>query len=149
MRYDDPQRPTSMLGAVNTPLQTNGSPLPTITLIYPMQSSDAEAVWNCIGPPHCKRPNIVPCGRLPDDAQPCAACQSSGEWGFLCCIHAHRASNRFGTYYGWIRDLGQFQADYLADPEGALLKYFKYAGPDWEPTTHSPRPTQEIAEEIF
>jgi|ERR1700694_1342608 len=119
MRYDDPQRPTSLISAVNTPLQLNKSPLPTITLMYPMQN-----------------------GGTTDDVD-------DDVWGFLACIHAHRAANRFGTYYGWLRDLGQFQADYMADPENALAKYFKYLGPDWEPTTNSPRPTQEIQEEIF
>jgi hypothetical protein len=117
-----------MLGAVNSPLQLNGSPLPTITLMYPMQNGgDAQT----------------------DSGD--ADCDSA-VWGFLACIHAHRASNRFGTYYGWIRDLGQFQADYLADPENALLQYFKYSGPDWEETAHSPRApaqVQEINEEIF
>jgi len=120
VRYNDPQRPTSLVSAVSTPLQTNGSPLPTITLMYPMQNGDQNAEG-----------------------------EVDGIWGWLCCIHAHRASNRFGTYYGWVRDLGQFQADYLLDPEAALLKYFKYSGPDWEPSTNSPRAKQEILEEIF
>ncbi len=122
MRYDDPQRPQSDIGAVHTPLQVNKSPLPTITLMYPMQNGDQAA----------------------DGSD-----EDVGVWGFLACVHAHRASNRFGTYYGWLRDLGQFQQDYLADPEAALLKYFKYSGPDWEPTAQSPRATQQIQEEIF
>jgi hypothetical protein len=145
MRYDDPQRPQSDIGAVHTPLQVNKSPLPTITLMYPMQNGD-QSPWRCTGSA-CPRSN--PPHTLNEDEQPCARCVGDAEWGWLCCIHAHRESNRFGTYYGWIRDLGQFQADYLADPENALLKYFKYSGPDWEPTTHSPRGTQEIKEEIF
>jgi hypothetical protein len=120
MRYDDPARPTSLISAVHTPLQVNGSPLPTITLMYPMQNADQNAEG-----------------------------EVDGVWGWLACVHAHRASNRFGTYYGWIRDLGQFQRDYLFDPEAALLHYFKYAGPDWEPTEQSLRPVQEIQEEIF
>ena len=123
MRYDDPARPTSLVAAVNTPLQLSGSPLPTITLMYPAQSSG-----------------------ITDDVN------GDNTWGWLCCIHAHRASNRFGTYYGWIRDLGQFQSDYLLDPEATLLKYFKYSGPEWEPTERSPRAApavQEIQEEIF
>ena len=121
MRYDDPARPLSDLSATKTPLQVNGSPLPTITLMYPMQNGGPAGAEDA------------------DDA----------EWGWLVCIHAHRSANKFGTYYGWVRDLGTFQADYLADPEEALLRYFKYAGPEYEPTEHSPRHTQEIAEEIF
>jgi hypothetical protein len=119
MRYDDHRRPFSDCSAVKMPLQVNKSPLPTITLMYPMQN-----------------------GGTTDDVDDAA-------WGWLACVHAHRDGNKFGTYYGWIRDLGQFQADYLADPEAALAKYFKYTGPDWEPTTQSPRATQEIKEEIF
>ncbi len=119
MRYNDLQRPVSDIGAVRQPLQVNKSPLPTITLMYPMQNG----------------------GTTDDVEDDC--------WGFLACVHAHRASNRFGTYYGWLRDLGQFQEDYLADPEAALAKYFKYTGPDWEPTERSPRATQEISDAIF
>lgn len=119
MRYDDPQRPQSDLGATPTALQTNGSPLPSISLIRPMQSEGLEG----------------------DD------------WGWLCCIHAHKAQNRFGTYYAWIRDLGAFQRDYLDDPEKALLDYFKYDGPHWEPTEHGVRSTATnkgtIEEDLF
>ena len=77
MRYDDPERPLSDLSATKTPLQVNGSPLPTITLMYPMQ-------------------NGGPAGA--EDAD-------EAEWGWLVCIHAHRSANKFGTYYGWVRDL--------------------------------------------
>ena len=45
MKYDDPQRPTSELGATHNPLQTNGSPLPVITLMYPMQNDDGHWGW--------------------------------------------------------------------------------------------------------
>ena len=147
MRYDDPQRPSSLLSAVNTPLQTNGSPLPTITLMYPMQNGAVRCRCTQQGPDGPQK--ILGCTGAEDTS--CSACEVEDDphWGWLACVHAHRASNRFGTYYGWLRDLGQFQADYLADPEAALLKYFKYAGPDWEPTAQSPRPTQEIQEEIF
>lgn len=99
MRYDDSKRPVHEHGATKSFLQTNGSPLPVITLMYPMQDGG--------------------------DA-----------WGWLACIHAHRAANRFGTYYGWLGDLNQFSADYMNDPENALRKYFKYNGPEWEPTEH-------------
>ena len=45
MRYDDPERPTSEHGAITTALQTNGSPLPVITLMYPMQGDSGEWGW--------------------------------------------------------------------------------------------------------
>jgi hypothetical protein len=144
MRYDDPKRPISDIGAVHTPMQVSGSPLPTITLMYPMRDGTANEVAPCSG--ECGSKDRVGF----EGAEGCKHCVlETGEWGWLCCVHAHRASNRFGTYYGWIRDLGQFQADYLADPEAALAKHFKYTGPDWEPSTNSPRATQEIKEEIF
>lgn len=116
MRYDDAERPISDVGATPSPLQVNGSPLPVITLMRPMQSESEQG----------------------DDV-----------WGWLACIHAHRTANRFGTYYGWIKDLGQFQQDYLADPEGALQRYFKYSGPQWEPTERPARVQQSIAKDIF
>jgi hypothetical protein len=125
MRFDDPARPISALNAVKTALQTNRSPLPTITLLYPMKEGSENEV-DAGG-------NVI----------------ETGEWGWLACIHAHRTSNKFGTFYGWLRDLGQFQRDYLDDPENALLKYFKYSGPDYADTEHSLRPKQEITEDIF
>lgn len=73
-------------------------------------------------------------------------------WGWLCCIHAHKAQNRFGTYYAWIGDLGEFQRDFFEDPEAALLKYFKYDGPHWEPTEQAPKgPVNKgtIEEDLF
>ncbi len=49
MRYDDPQRPVSEHGATHNPLQVNGSPLPVITLMYPMQGDSGEWGWlTCI-----------------------------------------------------------------------------------------------------
>ena len=109
MKFDDPERPTNEHGAITTALQTNGSPLPVITLMYPMQNDD-------------------------------------GAWGWLTCIHAHRASNRFGTYYAWIRDLGAFSQQYMEDPEHALRAHFKYNGPEIEPTALM---RDSITEEIF
>jgi len=109
MKFDDPARPTSEHGATTSALQTNGSPLPVITLMYPMQNGD-------------------------------------GAWGWLTCIHAHKGTNRFGTYYAWLRDLGAFSADCMEDPERALLIHFKYAGPEIE-TTAAMR--ESIEEEIF
>jgi hypothetical protein len=126
MRYDDPQRPTSELGATPSALQTNGSPLPVITLMRPMLGDAAEAEGEG------------------EDGYPRKDC-----WGWLCCIHAHRSHNRFGTYYGWLRDLGSFHREYLEDPENALLKYFKYSGPQWEPTTSAPRAAQSTDKDIF
>ena len=107
-------------------LQVNGSPLPVITLLHPMQN----------GEENLERED----GTLDT---------SRGEWGFLACINAHRGSNRFGTYYAWLRDLGQFQRDYLDDPELALRKYFKYEGPDLETTVNSPKAHAVIEEDIF
>jgi hypothetical protein len=149
MRYDDPQRPVSEQSAVRRPLQTNGSPLPVITLMYPMQGDDDEQTeWVCVGEPHCA--GIVRYdGPLPPDAQPCSACESHAPWGWLASIHAHRGTNRFGTHYAWLRDLAAFSADYLADPELALRKYFKYNGPEIEPTAGGTVPLATIDEELF
>jgi hypothetical protein len=117
MRFDDNDRPQHMGSATNTALQVNGSPLPVITLLRPMQSEQEDG---------------------------------SDVWGWLACIHAHKQRNSFGTYYGWIRDLGQFSADYLASPEDALRRYFKYEGPEITPTANGVRPlTQQIDEDIF
>lgn len=115
MRYDDPQRPQSDLSATPNALQTNGSPLPSISLIRPMQSEG-----------------------LAGDV-----------WGWLACVHAHRSHNRFGTYYGWLRDLGAFQQEYMEDPEAALLKHFKYSGPQWEPSPRAPGVSQSTEKDIF
>ena len=116
MRFDDPRRPQNEAGAHKSALQTNGSPLPVITLMFPMQNGDAEG----------------------------------GEWGFLACVHAHKERNSFGTYYGWIRDLGQFQRDYLASPEDALRTYFKYNGPDIVPSERGVRAlAQKVDADIF
>ena len=45
MRYDDPERPISEHGATKSLLQVNGSPLPVITLMYPMENDDGHWGW--------------------------------------------------------------------------------------------------------
>ncbi len=144
MRYDDPQRPQFTGGAIETALQVNRSPLPTITLMRPMQSETPETYKVCSGREGCTGPET-------GSDEGCTACDVEREtvWGWLCCIHAHKGTNRFGTYYGWIRDLGEFQREYLEDPEATLLRYFKYSGPDYEQTVHSPLPKAVIADDIF
>lgn len=143
MRYDDPERPLNDSGAHKSLLQSNGSPLPVITLMYPMRDGQ-ENYKVCTGLEGCT-------GVETGSDEGCTACEvetDTGAWGWLACIHAHRASNRFGTYYAWIRDLGAFQRDYLADPESALREYFKYNGPDYEFTERGGA-TKEIADDIF
>ena len=139
MRYDDPQRPQSDVSAVKQMLQVSGSPLPVITLMYPMQNGQE---------------NYKVCTSVPDCTQDCDTCDhcqidtSAGEWGWLACVHAHRSGNKFGTYYGWLRDLGEFQREYMESPEDALRKFFRYNGPEWETTENAPR-KNEIVEDIF
>ncbi len=144
MRYDDSQRPQSDLGATPIPLQVSGSPLPAITLIRPMQSEGPETFKVCTGAEGCT-------GEETGSNEGCLACEEQREsvWGWLCCIHAHKATNRFGTYYGWVRDLGEFQEAYIEDPEAALLRWFKYSGPEWEPTQNALKPRGVITEDIF
>lgn len=105
MRYYDPERPESMY-ADSAKLQANGSPLPVITLVRPIETERAV-------------------GRREDGSQILEPCT-----GWLACIHAHHAEARFGYYTAIIADLAKFHADYLDDPERALLAYFRYAGPE-------------------
>jgi hypothetical protein len=120
MRYDDPQRPVS-IAADSAPLQVSGSPLPVVTLIRPMESE--QVAWACSGTPGS-------CNGARDDT--CPGCHESRPttWGWLACIHAHREGSRFGYHTAWIADLGEFTQAYLADPEAALAKWFKYHGPE-------------------
>lgn len=126
MRYDDPDRPKSDLGD-NSPLQVSQSPLPVVTLIRPMES-EGEVVWHCRG--DAGDAGDGECAHNP--SEDCPNCHRSSEtkWGWLACIYAHRESNRFGYYTGWIGDLDEFHRAYLADPEAALAKWFKYLGPE-------------------
>ncbi len=108
MRYDDERRPLSDVGATPTALQVNGSPLPSISLIRPMQSESMEEYKVCTGAEGCTGPDT-------GSDESCVVCrlERASDWGWLCCIHAHRSHNRFGTYYGWVRDLGAFQQEYM------------------------------------
>lgn len=122
MRYDDEKRPKS-IGADSSPLQINGSPLPCVTLIRPMLS---EAVTVRCGA-------VTGCEREP----PCEYCERASEetWGWLCYIHAHIEGSRFGYHTAWIRSIDELLSAWLEDPEAALLRYFKYSGP--EPKRHA------------
>ena len=118
MRYDDPERPESGY-ADNAKLQINGSPLPVITLIRPIETDKKIGICQTHG---------LGCGNeeatcdVRWTTEPCV--------GWLACIHAHHAEARFGYYTAIISDLARFHEDYLADPENALLTYFRYAGPE-------------------
>jgi hypothetical protein len=138
MRYDDPARPQS-IGADASPMQANGSPLPVVTLIRPMES-EGEEVARCSFAEGCKGYLLadqdgVPFGvpnegdPLPSGCPSCAVVRPS-RWGWLACIHAHREGSRFGYHTAWIADLGEFTTAYLADPEAALARWFKYLGPE-------------------
>lgn len=125
MRYDDPTRPTSM-GADSAPMQISGSPLPVITLVRPMESGGEEyarCTTLCIEantPQELRGTLECPqCDRMRD-----------ARWGWLACIHAHREGSRFGYHTAWIGDIGEFTTAYLADPEAALARWFKYLGPE-------------------
>jgi hypothetical protein len=120
MRFDDEERPRSEM-ANNAALQVNGSPLPTITLMFPMEGEIAPA-WAC----HCK-------GEFVDiSEQICENCARASRWawGWLACIHAHKEGATFSYHTGWIASLEQFSKEYMDDPEAALLRYFKYSGPE-------------------
>lgn len=134
MRFDDEERPKS-ISADSAPLQVNGSPLPVITLIRPMES-EVEVV-RCAAGAHCEY------------APPCECCEQQREtcWGWLCCIHAHIDGARYGYHTAWIRDLGEFTRDYLDDPELALKKWFKYNGPEKKTRVETPVVEKDIFEE--
>ena len=133
MHYDDPARPRSV-SADNAALQVSGSPLPVITLIRPMESEGAE-VWRCTGRGSrvATQPCNVPCGNGNGNGngQPCERCERvrPAVWGWLASIHAHVEGSRFGYHTAFIADVGQFTEEYLADPEAALARWFKYQGP--------------------
>lgn len=135
MRYDDPQRPVSDAGAETIPLQVNRSPLPVITLIRPMES-EGEEVATCTGERGCLEGF--------KGQEECEVCHRVRPTilGWLACIHAHHGDTRFGYYTAWIGDIGQFSRDFLADPEGALRRYFRYNGP--EERRAIPRSTEEV-----
>lgn len=120
MRYDDPSRPMS-IAADSAPMQANGSPLPVITLVRPMES-EGEEVARCTQGPQCA-------ARMSLDCYSCEITRGQ-VWGWLACIHAHREGSRFGYHTAWIGDIGEFTTAYLADPEAALARWFKYLGPE-------------------
>jgi hypothetical protein len=126
MRYDDPVRPQS-IGADASPMQTNGSPLPVVTLIRPMES-EGSARYRCTR--GCEKLDRL--GEPEEGMEECAGCEVTRDtrWGWLACIHAHREGSRFGYHTAWISSLEEFSAAYLADPEAALAKWFKYFGPE-------------------
>jgi hypothetical protein len=119
MRFEDEERPRSEM-ANNAALQISGSPLPAITLMFPMEGEIAP-VWHCV------------CGKSSPLEEP--GCEdrcervSRWKWGWLACIHAHVEGSTFSYHTGWISSLEEFSKAYMEDPEGALLRYFKYEGP--------------------
>ena len=119
MRYDDEKRPKS-IGADASALQVSGSPLPCVTLIRPMES---EAVWYECGASE-------DCTERADDLCPGCHERRSEEWGWLACIHAHIEGSRFGYHTAWVRSVDALLSAWIADPEAALLRYFKYSGPE-------------------
>lgn len=123
MRYDDPARPKHG-DATSTPLQVNGSPLPTIILIRPM-TSETDVQWTCMGDAvHGE------CAKHPGADCPNCKRSSCDVIGWLAGIHAHREGARFGYHTGFIASLDEFHRAYLEDPEAALAKWFKYEGPE-------------------
>jgi hypothetical protein len=123
MRFDDEERPRSEM-ANNAALQVNGSPLPTITLMFPMEGEIAPT-WRCVcGELHRDAPLLEP--RCEDKCER----KARWKWGWLACIHAHKEGATFSYHTGWIASLEQFSSAYMDDPEAALLRYFKYSGPE-------------------
>ena len=120
MRYDDEKRPKS-IGADASALQVSGSPLPCVTLIRPMESE--ILVRRCVG-----IDTVRDCTQEP----PCDACSVVNEttWGWLACIHAHIEGSRFGYHTAWVRSVDALLSAWIEDPEAALLRYFKYTGPE-------------------
>jgi hypothetical protein len=120
MRYEDVTRPYYDSGGTQYPLHLSGAPLPSITLVRPMESEGPE---NAEG-------------------------TREWVWGWLCCIHAARGANSFSHYYCWIGDLARFQAEFFEDPEAALAKYFKWKGLEEPPRQNGTR-MQVIEQDIF
>ena len=123
MRYDDEKRPKS-IGADASALQVSGSPLPCVTLIRPMESGVIVARCEDSGVPAYH----YPC----NNGYPCERCEhvSEATWGWLACIHAHIEGSRFGYHTAWVSSIDALLSAWIADPEAALLRYFKYSGPE-------------------
>lgn len=127
MRFDDPARPSERRLGETYALQTNGSALPSVSLVRPIQTETCVG-WQCQGGEGCSRHEFGAeyaerqCLQCSQRLVPC--------WGWLACIHAHRSGNRYGYHTGIITDLARFHEEYLSDPEACLLKYFRYAGPE-------------------
>jgi hypothetical protein len=143
MRFEDEERPRSEM-ANNAALQVSGSPLPAITLMFPMEG-EREPRWRCV------------CGLSSSDWMEEARCEdgcervSQWQWGWLACIHAHVEGSTFSYHTGWLASLEQFSQEYMEDPEAALLRYFKYAGPKPKQAA-GPKPLRVIGvteEDIF
>jgi hypothetical protein len=138
MRYDDPARPKSP-HATQTALQVNGSPLPIIGLMYPMES-EAGTTWRCRRTDgrkcfsHVEGPDCPDCARTTNIV-----------WGWLCYIHAHIEGSTFGYHTAFVRSLEEFSREYMDDPERALAKWFKYEGP--KPKRAATR--QQVVEDLW
>ena len=76
-----------------------------------------------------------------------AAGQGGNGRGWLACIHPARGSNKFGYHSAVLEDLGEFSQEFLADPEAALAKYFRYEGPE-EPAAPE-RPNKAILPDLW
>jgi hypothetical protein len=124
MRYDDEFRPRS-ISADSAMLQVNGSPLPCITLIRPMES-EREVGRRCSAGGLCPHTawkgqmQPAPCGSCTQVLAPC--------WGWLACIHAHESGARFGYYTGFIANVQEFSSAFMEDPEATLKRFFRYEG---------------------
>lgn len=127
MRFDDPARPSERRLGETYALQTNGSALPSIDLVRPIQTEKCVG-HTCTGQEGCQQSTegCPTCERL---CEPC--------WGWLASIHAHRGGNRFGYHTGIIPDLGRFAQEWLENPEACLAKYFRYTGPEAAPAKPS------------
>lgn len=106
------------------PLHLSGAPMPSVTLLRPMELESSEPNERGVRDWH---------------------------WGWLACIHAARGKNSFSHFYGTIRDLGAFQKEFLVDPEWTLEHYFKWKGPDMEEIRLKAAPVNRgiIEEDIF
>ena len=68
--------------------------------------------------------------------------------GWLACIHPARGSNRFGYHSAVLEDLGEFSQEFLADPEAALAKYFRYEGlEEFATLKHAPATLPDLWED--
>lgn len=139
MRYDDPERPKAEF-ADSAPLQTNGAPMPVISLIRPIETEE-HVGWEC--GTRTNEEAHTHCMHEPSDTCPGCIQLVRPVWGWLACIHAANDTSRFGYYTGIISNLAKFHEEFLTDPEATLLRVFKYSGP--EPRRARPQVAASVA----